>query len=429
MSEGFESEGKPTVAPAAAATTTPPPPRRPDAAAVGAARVGPGAGCANWAELAVGPPAHDEVACALSCSTAPGCALWNFRASEGGGCHDVGVSSCVLLPADLWAAGSRCVYQESPCWDLRTHPGALPASRLEPAGRPRLVAFAEARRRTCLDDSGWKIAVSHSDDSGKTWSSASFATEGKYARRFNPYSIALHSGKIVLLYGAATAAGQHRIGMVHSVTDGETWSAEADVSDQFGSASLSNPGPGTGITVSMPGGGERLFVVSHRGAYRYVSVTVSDDEGLTWRTLNTSFPAMDESTIASLGGGELLLAMRHEEMGTEGRAASRSSDLGVTWSPIEYNRELPSAICQGQLLHHDGALYFSGPLASKPGMFWRRRFLVVRRSDDGGRSWYGDRLVHLADSAGYSTMAPVTSSTLGVLFETDRGIEFSTVRA
>jgi len=396
----------------------------------------------------LGTNASDEVACALRCSSDPWCEHWNFMAPADGERNCSAPSNCLLLQ-------KGCAHEESPCWDLFTRPSAPPASRRAvpvflhgrsgigcyripaivrtPAGR--MVAFAEARHDNvsvgCHDSSTQEVAVSFSDDSGRTWSEVSFATGGKSDRAFNPYPIALDSGEIVLVYGKAKGAGWDGhagsgIGTVHSSTGGATWSPERDVTAEFGAASVSQPGPGAGIAARTDAGTERLFVVSHRGAYEQDSITVSDDRGSTWRTLDVVFPEMDEGTIASLGGGELILLMRHMNMSSHGRAVSRSYDFGETWSPIEYNNQLPSAVCQGQVLQHEGALYFSGPLE---GEGTQRRFIVVRKSVDGGRSWSEDRLVNQNDSWGYSTMVPMTSSTLGVLFETARGIEFSTVEA
>lgn len=425
------------------------PRERPNAAAalgLGAERAG--AACSNWAGLAVGPGINvtDQVACALSCSSDPLCAHWNFMDPADGGRNCSAPWNCLLLR-------EGCARAEDPCWGLFTRPSAPPASeravpvflhgssgigcyRIPAIVRTRegrLVAFSEARhdsdQERCIDSSAQEIAVSFSDDSGKTWSEVSFATGGYYDRAFNPYPIALDSGEIVLVYGKAdgTSWDGHAgsgIGTVRSFTGGATWKSERDVTAQFGAANASQPGPGAGIAVRTDAGTDRLFVVSHRGAYKMDSITVSDDGGFTWRTLDVAFPEMDEGTIASLGGGELLLVMRHQNMSTEGRAVSRSHDFGETWSPIEYNDQLPSAVCQGQLLQHEGALYFSGPLEGEGAV---RRFLVVRRSGDAGRSWSGDRLVHQAESSGYSAMVPMASSSLGVFFETARGIEFTTV--
>jgi len=283
----------------------------------------------------------------------------------------------------------------------------------------------------CLDEFAWEISVSYSDDDGRSWSTPSFAVGSREQPVFNPYPTVLKSGKIVMVYGKAPAQGWDGhlgigIGMVYSTDGGESWSDELDVTDQFGRAGTAQPGPGAGIAVEMSSGQERLVVVSHLGEYVEDLVTISDDEGFTWRTLSTSFPHMDEATLADLGDGEILLAMRHLNMSDLGRAVSRSMDYGETWSPITYNHGMQSAVCEGSLLSHGVAAYFSAPLLTEADV-WRREFILVRKSEDGGRSWYGDRLVQAAASTGYSALVAVTKTWLGVVFETDAGIHFSSV--
>jgi len=380
----------------------------------------------------------------------PACDRWNFWAARLG-CNQNSFKNCNLLRAG-------CVKEESKCWDLYTPPSVEPASdksvpvfphglggvacyRIPAAVKTpdgRLVAFAEARHgpegMSCFDEFAHEISVSYSDDLGKSWSTPSFAAGSWEQPVFNPYPIVLKSGKIVMLYGKAPAQGWDGgigigIGMVFSTDGGESWSDESDVTDQFGRAGAAMPGPGAGVAVEMSSGEERLIVVSHLGGYVEDLVTISDDEGATWRTLNASFPHMDEATLAHLGSGELLLAMRHANMSDLGRAVSRSMDYGETWGPIAYNPGMQSAVCEGSLLPRGGAVYFSAPLLTGDEEVWRREFILVRKSTDGGRSWHGDRLVQAAASPGYSALVALARSTLGVVFETDAGIHFSTVDA
>jgi len=388
------------------------------------------------------------VMCALRCQSSPECDRWNFWAARQG-CSQGAFKNC-----NLFKAG--CVQEGSKCWDLYTRPSAEPASDRSVPVFPhglgdvacyripaavstpdgRLVAFAEARHgpegKACFDEFSYEISVSHSDDLGKSWSTPSFAAGSRERPAFNPYPIVLKSGKIVMVYGKAPAEGWDGhlgigIGMVFSTDGGESWSDELDVTDQFGRAGRAQPGPGAGVAVEMSSGEERLIVVSHLGGYVEDLVTISDDEGLTWRTLNEFFPLMDEATLAHLGSGEILLAMRHKNMSAVGRAVSRSMDYGETWSPITYNHGMQSGICEGSLLQHEGVVYFSAPLWTQYPEVWRREFLLLRKSEDGGRSWYGDRLVQAAASTGYSALVALAKSWLGVMFETDDGIRFSRV--
>lgn len=336
-------------------------------------------------------------------------------------------------PARVFSAGDGGV----PCF-------RIPAIILTRRGT--LVAFAEARRDSspgCKDKLAQEIAVRRSLDQGTSWSPVAFAAGGPGHRVGNPYPIALRSGRIVLVY--VKHAGSEKTcnwcvdnvgnGVVNSDDDGLTWSAERDVSEQFGVAKGSMPGPGAGVELAGTG---RLLVVSHRGAYEMDFITYSDDGGETWSTLPQSFPKMDEAAFADLGNGEVLLNMRHEKEDILGRAVSRSYDAGMTWSAVSFEPALPGPISQASLAALGGSIFFANPASSKKGadpandgkgglvyLPTTRVKLTVQRSDDGGRSWKKLRVLREGRSWGYTSLVQGSlfdDAHSGVLYEaTDPG--------
>ena len=72
---------------------------------------------------------------------------------------------------------------------------------------------------------------------------------------------------------------------------------------------------------------------------------------------------MNECQVAALSNGSLLMVGRSE---TGDRALNRvssvSHDLGLSWSPLRVERSLAGfATCEGSLMAHHGALFFSHP--------------------------------------------------------------------
>eukprot|EP00928_Gymnodinium_smaydae_P041380 TRINITY_DN28013_c0_g2_i1.p1 TRINITY_DN28013_c0_g2~~TRINITY_DN28013_c0_g2_i1.p1 ORF type:complete len:372 (-),score=37.21 TRINITY_DN28013_c0_g2_i1:66-1181(-) len=297
-----------------------------------------------------------------------------------------------------------------------------------------LLAFAEARQAwqsnglACGDGDVHGIAVSRSTDNGVTWSDVSFVAGGVSTPVGNPYPIALSEGKVVLIFVNHTrqsAGVGPDNGMVISNDDGITWGAASSIGAGFGAAKGAMPGPGAGVQLRDS---KRLLVVSHMGAYKRDYISFSDDAGQTWASVNTTFPGMDEATLADLGGGHVILNMRHRLESAKGRAVSRSVDGGLTWSSVSYDAALIGPVCQGSLAAIGSSLYFSNP-ASKT----RRDELRIRRSDDGGRTWPSSLLIQKGSSAGYSSLVPgriggVNGSSGGILFEstTAGSIDFST---
>ena len=44
---------------------------------------------------------------------------------------------------------------------------------------------------------------------------------------------------------------------------------------------------------------------SHHNAYQHDYVSLSDDGGESWRTINTTFPRMDEAVLTQLPNGSV----------------------------------------------------------------------------------------------------------------------------
>lgn len=266
-----------------------------------------------------------------------------------------------------------------------------------------LVAFAEARHGSCNDGSVHEIAVTRSLDHGQSWSEVSFAAGGPDKLVGNPFPIALSGGRLALLYvkhgpGCTGDCGTGN-GIVFSDDGGVTWSAEHDVSADFGPASGSMPGPDAGIQLGSGPKAGRILTVSHHGAYEQDYVSFSDDEGQTWTTIDQSFPKMDEASVADLGGGKLLVNMRHRDEKSKGRATSRSEDSGETWSDITFDEGLLGPVCEGSLRQIGDSLYFSNPASTRG-----REDITVRRSTDEGQTWPDSLLIQSEACAGYSSL-------------------------
>ena len=199
---------------------------------------------------------------------------------------------------------------------------------------PAIVAFAEARDGG--DSSASRIAARSSTDAGSSWSPVVFAAGSAVksasctkanitsCRAGNPAALFdSATDEIVLLYVArGFGSGEDPVGngMVKSSDGGLTWTPPIDVSDGFGAACGSMPGPGTALQLSAAGPHKgRLLVASHHGAYQHDYVTMSDDNGGSWKTIAQTFPKMDEAALTELPNGEVLLNMRHGASPKQGR--------------------------------------------------------------------------------------------------------------
>ena len=293
--------------------------------------------------------------------------------------------------------------------------------------QPALVAFAEARDGG--DDTTSRIAVRTSTDGGATWTAVAFAagalnTSAARAacakdnftscRAGNPAAVwDSSSSEVVLAYVVlGFAAGYHPLGNgVSRSPDGKSWGTPTDVSAAFAGRAgqiAGMPGPGTALQLDSGPKKGRLLVSSHHGAYQYDTVTVSDDGGATWRTINQTFPLMDESALTQLPNTSVLLNMRHkcaaphqcESSHTHlGRGVAVSNDGGDTFGPISYDPRLLTPICQASIVSFGGATYFSNP-ASNSG----RNHLTIRKSTDNTATWATSLLVEAGSSAGYSCL-------------------------
>ena len=107
-------------------------------------------------------------------------------------------------------------------------------------------------------------------------------------------------------------------------------------------------GPGNGIQLR---GGRLVVPCNHRtrDGRSFSHVIYSDDRGATWHTGGVAAEKTNESAVAELGNGDLLLNMRSYH-GKNRRAVQRSHDGGLTWQPLEFDPALVEPVCQASLV-------------------------------------------------------------------------------
>jgi len=293
-----------------------------------------------------------------------------------------------------------------------------------------LLAFCEGRRNSSNDVGDIDVILRRSFDNGRTWSPVQQVADFGEDTIGNPAPVVEQkTGAIVLLLTRnpgnvlqaqlhdGTAQGTRTVWITRSMDDGATWSAPAEIT-----ASVKRPewtwyatGPGNGIQLRS---GRLVIPCDYytRDQKRYSHVIYSDDRGATWKIGGVAEEKTNESAVAEMKDGGLLLNMRSYH-GRNLRAIQRSRDGGLTWSKLEFDEALVEPVCQASLIsaarpgkRPDGRLLFSNPAATT-----RTRMRVAFSRDDG-RTWEASRVIHEGPS-GYSSLAVRRDGTIGLLYE------------
>jgi len=290
--------------------------------------------------------------------------------------------------------------------------------------RGTLLAFAEGRRENRRDWGDIDVLVRRSRDGGRTWSAATVVADFGKDTIGNPAPVVdRRTGTVWLLLTnnpgdvpeksivAGLTGATRTVWVTHSKDDGLTWAPAVEIT-----AAVKEPGwswyatgPVNGIQTKS---GRLVIPCDHdRGdaTRRYSHVVYSDDGGATWRLGGSAGPEANESTVAELEDGSLLLNMRSYR-GRNRRMVGRSRDGGLTWSEPEEDAALVEPVCQGSLLRFGRLLLFANPASTK------RENLTVRASRDGGRTWFWSAVIH-AGPAAYSNLVALNRRTAGILYE------------
>lgn len=269
-----------------------------------------------------------------------------------------------------------------------------------------LLAFCEGRREGSGDAGDIDVVVRRSFDRGKTWLPLQVVADEGGDTIGNPTPVVERkTGAIYLLLtrnpGRVTesqilqgAAPPRTVWITHSTDDGATWSRPAEITAQVTRPGWTwyATGPGNGIQLR---GGRLVVPCNHsiREGGSFSHVIYTDDRGATWHIGGVAGGKTNESAVAELRNGDLLLNMRSYH-GRNRRAIERSQDGGLTWGPLEFDAALVEPVCQASLVaaapagkRSDGRLLFSNPAATT------RTRLTVRFSQDDGRTWFASRLV------------------------------------
>jgi sialidase-1 len=214
--------------------------------------------------------------------------------------------------------------------------------------------------------------------------------------------------------------------MVRSKDDGLTWTPPENRTRQLKQESwyLFAPAPGNGICLED---GTLVMPTQGRDAQGlpFSNLMSSRDHGRSWIV---SAPARHDTTecaVAELGDGTLMLNMRDnrntaDKGPTNGRAVSRTRDLGKTWTvhPSDHSA-LPEPVCMGSLIMHrlaDGrrVLFFSNPRHKT-----KRQEITIQASLDGGVTWPERHhvLIDPNPSFGYSSLTIIDAEALGIHYE------------
>lgn len=313
-----------------------------------------------------------------------------------------------------------------------------------------MLAFAEARKNGCGDTGDIDLVLRRSKDGGKSWSDLQVVWSDSTNTCGNPVPMQdVATGKIWLLstwnLGAdhekeireQTSKNGRCVYVLSSADEGISWSKPREITNDVKKADWTwyATGPCHGVQVSTGKYKGRLVVpVNHVEAAsnkNFACIIYSDDHGTTWKLGNdTPQDKTNETTVAELSEGNLMLNMRNSDRAHKTRLTSISTDGGQNWGEVQTDTVLIEPICQGSLLNYtvnknQTLLFFSNPANTA-----KRANLTLRVSNNNGKTWLNSLVLHVGPSA-YSDIA-VWKRNVACLYEAGiakpyEGIAFKTI--
>jgi sialidase-1 len=293
-----------------------------------------------------------------------------------------------------------------------------------------MLAICEARRDSARDEGKIDLILKRSSDGGKTWGKIEkiHGEEGDTAIG-NPCPILDSQGRIHLLYCRNNLDG---LWVICSGDHGLSWGeprllAEVGELEAMFGFSIQRFGTGPCHGIQLKSGRFVVPVWMKEGAsYHYqegtfrVGLLLSDDGGVTWRAGATGEQGANESAVAELPDGTLIMNSRSMSNPAGYRLVAISRDGGESFVEKFRDEALTCSNCQGSLATaNDGSLLFCNPPPRNPVVSYNadlRRELTLRRSVDGGRNWLVVCEIEPGPS-GYSDLCVLPDGRCAVLFE------------
>ena len=302
-----------------------------------------------------------------------------------------------------------------------------------------VLAFCEGRKISRSDTDDIDLMLKRSTDGGRTWSDQQIVWDDGPNTCGNPCPVVdQDTGTIWLLLThnlgvdreaqivAGTSKGSRTVWVSRSDDDGLSWSRPIEIT-----ASTKKPnwtwyatGPGVGIQFRHgPHKGRLVVPCDHKTRGDEVGyhshVIYSDDHGKTWKLGGVTENGVNECQVIERTDGALLLNMRRSQTNRALiRATATSTDGGMSWSPLSYDRILVSPRCQASLLRYVPSDTRGKPIVlfSNPADTKQRIKMTVRLSTDDGRTWPVAKSLHAGPSA-YSCLTVLPDMTVGCLYE------------
>jgi sialidase-1 len=304
-----------------------------------------------------------------------------------------------------------------------------------------VLAFAEGREGG--DSGDIDILLKRSEDGGRSWSQQAVVWNDDNNTCGNPCPVIDQNTGRIILFMTWNLGSDHedmiirkkssntrKPYMCYSDDDGLSWSEPVDMS-----TSCKDPdwgwyatGPGVGIQLKSEKFRNRLVIPANhsydvqnkneavRGGYGYGShVLYSDDGGMSWSRSEDIRPGCNESQVAELSKGDLMMNMRsYNKMSC--RAIAVSKDGGASWSDIKHDHQLVEPVCQASIIDYGPYQGNHMHLFSNPATKKERTHMTVKVSFDDCQSWNSETLIHRGPSA-YSCMTVLPDGSIGLFFE------------
>lgn len=304
-------------------------------------------------------------------------------------------------------------------------------------GKGVLLAFAEGRKGGCSDTGNIDLVLKRSKDGGKTWGKLEVVWNDGENTCGNPAPVLDKvTGEVFLLstwnlgsdHEKEIISGQsedtRRVFVLSSKNGSKSWSKPREITNSVKKENWTwyATGPVSGIQLENSQYRGRLVIpcdyVESETKKGGSHVIFSDDHGKTWELGGVVLDHnLNESTVAELSSGVLMLNMRNYGSSDRTRKIALSEDGGLNWSHAFDDADLIEPVCQGSLISYKFAdAQKSIVVFSNPADKSKRINMTVKFSPDEGNSWPFKITVHEGPGA-YSNLVSLKNGDLGIFFE------------